>query len=346
MGQQIGKIGKTGEALSNLGGALFDAGASMLNRAEKTKSSIFKYLIGAQVPDEVTRLYQTALKNPDANAGLQEFQNSFVGFAKGLMSSVPAGEDQLYAGRLLAHTAQQATGHLEAAAKNQNENIVKYYVAEAIDKYQDMASQAALGGDLNTAIAHQASVAKVMFDGVKKGFIAPSAAHTLQKQLKESITKNLYLGHGIAFAKSGDIKGLEKAAQDVLSDKTLGHAAKTSLLSMMTKMKSVHQLQLGLGEESINELKKEMVFQARTNGKAPTAEQTIFLQSVKPKTAMEIKHAVTDGLEIYNAVQKQRALPLAKKPNIWKSYKAKSRNLKAPGKAKFIRLQKHWLPKR
>lgn len=304
---------RTGEALSNLGQTMFGIGTAMSNKIDETKSSIFKYLVGAQVPDEVNRLFQIAQKNPDANAGLKEFQNSFVGLAKGLMASVPEGEDQLYAGRLLAHSAQQVAGHLEAAAKNQNKNIAKYYIAEAIDKYQDMANQAALGGNLNTALAHQASVAKVMADSIKKGFIAPSAAHTLQKQLKESITKNLYLGHGIAFAKTGDVRGLESAAQDVLHDKTLSHASKTSLLSMMTKMKSVHELQRGLSEESVSELKKEMIFQARTNGKTPTAEQTIFLQSVQPKTAMEIKHAVTDNLEIYNAVQKQRVLPLDKK---------------------------------
>ncbi|CAL7962090.1 hypothetical protein GAMM_310002 [Gammaproteobacteria bacterium] len=78
-------------------------------------------------------------------------------------------------------------------------------------------------------------------------------------------------------------------------------------------MQNANQLRLGLGFESATELKKEMVFQATTNGKAPTAEQVIFLQSLKPKQVMNIRHAVTDGLEIYNAVQKQKALPLSKK---------------------------------
>ncbi len=304
---------ETGKALSNLGQTLFGAGASMLNKVEETKSSILKYLIGSQIPVEVNRLYQTALKNPDANAGLKEFQNSFVGLAKGIMSSVPEGEDQLYAGRLLAHTAQHATGHLETAARNQNENVAKQHLALTIDKYQDMAGQAALDGDLNAALSHQASISKIMVEGVKKGFVTPASAHTLQKQIKESITKNLYLGHGIKLAKTGDAKGLETAAQDVLNDKTLSHASKTSLLSLMTKMKSAYQLQLGLAEESVAELKKEMVFQATTNGKEPTAEQTIFLQSIKPKKAMEIKHAVNDGLEIHNAVQRQKGMSLDKK---------------------------------
>ena len=304
---------RTGESLSNLGETLLSAGASILNRVEETKSSITKYLIGAQIPQEVDRIYQEALKNPDAKAGLEVFKNNFVGLAKGIMSSVPEGESQVYAGRLLAHTAQQATGHLEKELRNQNENIAKYHVAQAIDKYQNMANQAALDGDINSALAHQSTIAKIMFDGVKKGFITPASAHTLQKQLKESIAKNHYLGHGIRLAKAGDTKALEAGAQDVLNDKNLSHAAKTSLLASLTNMQNAGQLQADLALESATELKKEMVYQATTNGKSPTAEQIIFLQSLKPKQAMGIKHAVTDGLEIYNAVQKQKGLPLGKK---------------------------------
>jgi len=303
----------TGKALSDLGATLFDVGAGLNKKTEETKSSITKYIIGSQIPEEVDRLYQTALKNPDANTGLKEFKNSFVGLAKGLMASVPEGEDQLYAGRLLAHTAQQATGHLEEAARTQNKNLEKHHAVEAIDKYQDMANQAALGGDLNAALAHQATITKIMLDGVKKGFITPVSAHALQKELKESITKNIYFGNGLKLAKVGDIKGLEAAAQDVLNDKTLSHASKTSLLSLMTKSKSVYQLQFGMFEESVAELKKEMIFQATTNGKSPTAEQMIFLGTTKPKQAMEIKHAVSDALEIHNAVQRQKAMPVAKK---------------------------------
>ncbi len=303
----------TGSAISNLGATLFDIGSDLHQKREKAKSSIAKYIIGAQIPEEVNRIYQRSLKNSDANAGLKEFQNDFVGLAKGIMSSVPEGEDQFYAGRLLAHSAQQKTNHLEEAAHNQNENVAKYHIAQAIDKYQDMASQAALDGDLNTALSHQASAAKILFDGVKKGFFTSGTAHSLQKQLKESITKNLYFGHGIKLAKTGDAAGLEKAAQDVLNDKTLSHASKTSLLALMSKMKSAYDIQAGLGEESTEELKKEMVFQATNHGKQPTAEQTIFLQSLKPKKAMEIKHAVTDGLEIHNAVQRQKGMPLDKK---------------------------------
>ncbi|CAL7961314.1 hypothetical protein GAMM_200015 [Gammaproteobacteria bacterium] len=304
---------RTGEALSNLGETILGAASSMLNRAEEKKSSITKYLVGAQIPQEVDRIYQAALKNPDAKAGLEVFQSDFIGLAKGIMSSVPEGESQIYAGRLLAHSAQQATGHLETQLQSQNENIAKYHIAQAIDKYQDMANQAALDGDTNSALAHQATIAKIMFDGVKKGFITPPSAHTLQKQIKESISKNHYLGHGIRLAEAGDAKGLEAGARDVLNDKGLSHASKTSLLSSLTSMQNANQLRLGLRAESAIELKKEMVFQAETNGKSPTAEQVIFMQSLKPKQAMDIKHAVTDGLETYNALQKQRAMPLSKK---------------------------------
>lgn len=319
----------TGKALSDLGATLFDVGAGLNRKIEDTKSSISKYIIGSQIPEEVNRLYQTALKNPDANAGLKEFKNSFVGLAKGLMASVPEGEDQLYAGRLLAHTAQQATGHLETEARTQNKNLEKYHAVEAIDKYQDMANQAALGGDLNAALAHQATITKIMLDGVKKGFITPVSAHALQKELKESITKNIYLGNGLKLAKAGDTKGLEAAAQDVLNDKTLSHASKTFLLSLMTKNKSVNQLQLGMFEESVAELKKEMVFQATTNGKSPTAEQMIFLGSIKPKQAMEIKHAVNDALEVHNAVQRQKAMPIAKKAEYLEVLSEQIRNSKS-----------------
>ena len=302
-----------GKALSNLGGSLLDFGATLNKEREEAKSNIRQYLIGAQIPEEVERIYQRAAKNPDAKTGLEEFQNSFIGLAKGVMAATPQGKEQLYAGRLLAHTAKNYEKHFNTEINEQNTSLAKFHLADAIDKYQDMADQAALGGDLNVALAHQATITKIMFDGVKKGFLTPTSAHTLQKQTKESITKNLYFGHGIKLAKAGDAKGLESAAQDVLNDKTLSHASKTSLLSLMTKMKSAYELQLGLAEESIAELKKEMVFQAKTNGKMPTAEQTIFLQSIKPKKAMEIKHAVTDGLEIHNAVQRQRGMSLTKK---------------------------------
>jgi hypothetical protein len=302
-----------GKALSKLGSSLLDFGAGLNKEREEAKSNINQYLIGAQIPEEVDRIYQRAAKNPDATAGLEEFQNSFIGLAKGVMAATPQGKEQLYAGRLLAHTAKSYEKLFNTAINEQNTNLAKSHIADAVDKYQDMADQAALGGDLNVALSHQASITKILFAGVKKGFITPVSAHTLQKQIKESITKNLYFGHGIKLAKAGDAKGLEKAAQDVLNDKTLSHASKTSLLSLMTKMKSAYELQLGVAEESIAELKKELVFQAKTNGKMPTAEQTIFLQSIKPKKAMEIKHAVTDGLEIHNAVQRQRGMPLTKK---------------------------------
>jgi hypothetical protein len=210
---------KTGEALSNLGAAFLGFGANLNKKTESTKSSIRKYLIGAQVPEELNRIYEQAAKNPDPKAGFEEFQNSFVGFAKGFMQAVPEGEDQLYARHLLAHTAQGIEGRFKTEIEKQNTNVAKLQIAEAIDKYQELALFAAESGDLNGALAHQATITKLIFDGVKKGYIPSSSAHLTQKQLGEEIRTKHYAYHIGKFVEASDIKALESLKEDIMNDK-------------------------------------------------------------------------------------------------------------------------------
>ncbi|CAL7961821.1 hypothetical protein GAMM_260011 [Gammaproteobacteria bacterium] len=304
---------RTGEALSNLGGTLLGVGANIYNKAEETKSSIRKYLIGSQIPQEVNRIYEQAAKNPDSKAGLEEFQNSFVGFAKGFMKSVPEGEDQLYAGRLLAHTAQTKEAHFNAEIKQQNKHLATFHLTEAVDKYQELALAGAREGDLNAANAHRATVTKLMFDGVKKGFIGASSAHLIQKQLNDSITVEHYSGIIGKATEAGDIKLLEAIKQDVINDKKMNHSAKTSLLACFSNIQGKNQLLNGIGEESFKEFKDEAVFQAQTKGIKLNANGIHYLASIKPKKAMEVRHAIDDGVEIYNAVKNQKLLPIDKK---------------------------------
>lgn len=304
---------KTGEALSNLGVAMLDTSISLNKKIEKTRSDITKYLIGSQIPAEINRLYDQAAKNPDPKAGLEEFQNSFVGFAKGFMQSIPEGEDQLYAGRLLAHTAQNAEEHFNAEIKQQNKHIATFRLTEAVDKYQELALTEAKKGDLNAANAHRATVTKLIFEGVKKGFIGASSAHLIQKQLNDSIAIEHYSGIIGKATEAGDIKLLEAIKQDVTNDKKMSHKAKTSLLACFNNIQGKNQLLADMGEESFKEFKDDAIFQAQTKGTQLNANGIHALASLKPKQAMEVRHAIDDGIEVYNAVKNQKLLPIDKK---------------------------------
>ena len=304
---------ETAKAISSLGETLFETGVGLADTLHKTEKKISKYLIGAQVSHEVDKIFAEAKRNPNANAGIAEFKNSFVGLAKGIRDSVSDGEDKLYANSLLAHGANQAMGHLQATAVKQNFHTAQYQIAQAIDKYTEQADKTAFSGDLKGALGFKSEINKMLLPAVEQGLISPHTAISLEKQTEESIGKNHYLGLYSKFAEANDAEGMNAVVKKIINDKSLSIKSKNQTLSLVNKVRAGISLSMDLDGKAAALLKGDVVWQAKTQGKHLSSEQIAQLQIQLPKKAKQIQLEVEDGIEEHSIVESQKFTPLSKR---------------------------------
>jgi polyhydroxyalkanoate synthesis regulator phasin len=260
-----------------------------------------KLTLGAEIGSKVNDLYNEASQNL-SEGSIATYNAALQGYGQSILNNTPA-QNKPYIQALLLQHGTQGAQRLQTELVNRNKIFAYGQGMQTLQSWQTQAENAAANGNQGAATAYYTQAQK-MADSLVAGGMMPKGAYaSLQVQGKKQLLTADVIGQYQTAANQG--KG-QDFIQSFLSSKAydavLSPMDKESLINRMKTIEKTKLQAAGITNETISNLKKNVVFQAQ-NGQTPSAQDIATINAYDPDNSQNLANDISLGSYTHSLVQ-------------------------------------------
>jgi len=283
------------QSVQKIGSALGQIGEEEKLKENKIILESNKYEAGADVLKNASKYYIEASQMESPKDGLDYFNKSMDGFAKGTLTNVKDKENKIFIQNLLSHQTNKYNLQLnnKIVKQTQNEAFLKF--TSSFNQFSNQMSNDFYNGDHNGGMTYYTKSQDMVNDGVRSGYLDKERASVYEAHLDDEMHKQVVLGQYITHKKSGTQKQFEKSFfQGNSFNSWFSATGKQRMRSMFRNIDKQFAQEDGFNQATYDEHKKQLVFDAY-NGRGLDKESLANMYAVAPKKYQALSNYIQDA---------------------------------------------------
>lgn len=283
------------QSVQKIGSALGQIGEEEQLKQNKIQLEANRYEAGADVLKNASKYYIEASQMKDPQEGLDFFNKSMDGFAKGTLTNVKDKENKIFIQNLLSHQTNKYNLQLnnKVVKQAQNEAFLKF--TSSFDQFSNQMSNDFYNGDHNAGMTFYTKSQDMINDGVRSGYLDKERASIYEAHLDDEMHKQVVLGQYITHKKSGTQKQFEKSFfQGTSFNSWFSATGKQRMRSMFRTIDKQFAQEDGFNQATYDEHKKQLVFDAY-HGRGLDKESLANMYAVAPKKYQALSNSIQDA---------------------------------------------------